>query len=207
MTVDHSSRLLVGARRRRPLTGPHVAFVAGRRTQSWSTSPASGGSAAGATNRRRGTRCSGQPLDLLALLGPVDDDDVDATGAADPAPPPPATAKPPPTPTLTTGASDGFIAQLAGADPHQPVQVDGPDLAVADLAGAGRRGDQVDDLVRPGWLSTSTSILTLGTNSILYSDPRNISVLPPWRPIALDLGDGEPDRHRRREGPPSPPRA
>ena len=31
-------------------------------------------------------------------------------------------------------------------------------------------------------LSTSTSIFTLGTNSTLYSEPRNVSVLPPWRP-------------------------
>src|SRR5215210_4123127 len=33
------------------------------------------------------------------------------------------------------------------------------------------------------WLvSTSTSRRTLGTNSTVYSAPRNVSVLPPWRP-------------------------
>ena len=33
------------------------------------------------------------------------------------------------------------------------------------------------------WLeSTNASILTFGTNSILYSEPRNVSFLPPWRP-------------------------
>src|SRR2546421_1628393 len=30
--------------------------------------------------------------------------------------------------------------------------------------------------------STSTSTFTLGTKSTLYSDPRKVSVLPPWRP-------------------------
>ena len=33
------------------------------------------------------------------------------------------------------------------------------------------------------WLeSTSASIFTLGTNSIWYSEPLNVSFLPPWRP-------------------------
>ena len=30
--------------------------------------------------------------------------------------------------------------------------------------------------------STMTSMRTLGTKSIVYSEPRNVSVLPPWRP-------------------------
>ena len=45
---------------------------------------------------------------------------------------------------------DGVGAFLAGADAHDPFDVDDPDLAVADLPGGRRAGDRVDDLVDPG---------------------------------------------------------
>ncbi len=124
------------ARWRSPLSRARTSRSSpGNRTQSWRTSPASGGSAAGATNRRRGTRCSARrgissrcsgqcttTTSVTSALGRLT-----CRPAGDP--------------------SDGFVPELAGADPHQPVEVDGPDLAVTDLPGAGRLGDQVDDLV------------------------------------------------------------
>jgi hypothetical protein len=41
--------------------------------------------------------------------------------------------------------ADCLGAPLPGADPHQVVDGHGPHLAVADLVGAGRRHDQIDD--------------------------------------------------------------
>src|ERR1700690_2373152 len=47
----------------------------------------------------------------------------------------------------TVGTSDGIVAELAGPDAHEPVDRCGPDLAVADLAGAGSVADDLDHLV------------------------------------------------------------
>jgi len=46
--------------------------------------------------------------------------------------------------------SHGVVADLTGAHPHDAVEVNRPDLAVTDLAGASVRADEIEDLVDIG---------------------------------------------------------
>src|SRR2546421_7842238 len=49
--------------------------------------------------------------------------------------------------TMRRQVSQRVIAELASANAHQAVEVDGPDLAVTDLPGTRVGGDHIDDLV------------------------------------------------------------
>ena len=67
--------------------------------------------------------------------------------------------------------SDGVLVELAGADPHDVLDLRDEDLAVADLAGLGGLDDRVDAALGLASLTT-TSIFTLGRKSTTYSAPR-----------------------------------
>src|SRR5260370_5167078 len=83
-----------------------------------------------------------------------------------------------------------FVAKLAGPDPHEPVKLDGPNLAVSDLARLGRVGDQIDELFELAGLDEYLDLdlryelhLVLGATEDL--------ALSALAAVALDLGNGE----------------
>src|SRR5690349_3383070 len=86
--------------------------------------------------------------------------------------------------------SNGVVADLAGADPLQPVEAVGPDLPVADLAGLGGAGDDLDRLVRVGRVDDQLD-LDLGDEvDLVLRAPEGLG-LAALAAVALDLTDGE----------------
>ena len=81
-------------------------------------------------------------------------------------------------PDKTQPALYGVGALFAGAHPEQLLTSIAPDLAVTDLAGLGRVGDDLDDPVGDVGRRRCTSSFTLGMKSTVYSEPRKVSVLP-----------------------------
>src|SRR5205807_126443 len=85
---------------------------------------------------------------LDGSLRPADDDDMGATGGH---PQGPGYARPLLVPgwylTARSGSLDGVVAELTRADPHEALDRHGPELAVPDLPGPGRRSDDVHDLL------------------------------------------------------------
>src|SRR3954447_2867140 len=94
---------------------------------------------------------------------------------------------------------EGFGPDLSGADPHAPVDVDGPDLAVADLPGTGRGGDDVDHLVHVGRLDEHLD-LDLGDEADLVLAPSERLGLAALTPVALHLRDRHADDPGSSEG-------
>src|SRR5580765_1505625 len=88
------------------------------------------------------------------------------------------------------GPSDRFVAQFAGADPHEAVQVDRPDLAVADLAGPGGIGDQVHHLVGLAGVDDDLDLDLRDELGLVLRAPEHLG-LAPLPPEALDLTHGE----------------
>src|SRR5205823_11271786 len=96
-------------------------------------------------------------------------------------------------------ALEGLGPDLSGADAHRPVDVGGPDLAVADLPGASGGGDDVDDLVDVCSFDEDLD-LDLGHEADLVLAPAERLALAALAPIALHLGNRHADDPGASEG-------
>src|SRR5262249_30356044 len=87
-------------------------------------------------------------------------------------------------------SSHRVVPEFARADPHEALEVDGPDLAVADLARPGGVGDEIDDLVGLARVDDDLD-LYLGNELGLVLGAAEDLRLAALAPEALDLGDRE----------------
>src|SRR5262245_58502365 len=93
--------------------------------------------------------------------------------------------------TSAIGPLQGVRAHLAGADPHHPIDLGHPQLPVADLAGASRSGDRVDDLVHAVVVHDDLDANLGHEVHLVLSAAIDLGV-PSLAPEAFDVGGGEP---------------